>query len=144
MSTIITRTSAIAVVALAATIGVASVEAQQPRSSGSGTSAATPSQASERSVLASGFRATVSGNVTKIDQQSGRMTISTADGPMTVRFPPAAVQHVKQGDQVTVMVGLVESNPPSASPGTKSDSGTSGATGGGTGPSGGASSGTKR
>ena len=78
------------------------------------------------------------------------MTITTIDGPISVRFPPTTVQHVKQGNQVTVMIGLVESNAPSASPGTKPGAspgaGTSGSgsTGGGTGSPGGSSSGTKQ
>jgi hypothetical protein len=91
------------------------------------------SQTGGSRVLASGFTAQVTGQVSRIDKQSGRLTLNTAEGPMTVKFPPVAVQNVNQGDQVTVAFGLVESSP-SASPGGPRGSGTgSGTTGSGTG-----------
>jgi hypothetical protein len=92
------------------------------------------SQAGGPRVLASGFTAQVTGQVSRVDKQSGRLTLSTSEGPITVKFPPMAVQNVNQGDQVTVAFGLMESNP-SASPGGTRGSGASGS-GTGTGSSG--------
>ncbi len=63
------------------------------------------------------FMARVTGRVTSVDPQSGKLTLDTVDGPMTVRFPPRALANVKQGDQVTVGVGLMEESP-AASPST--------------------------
>ncbi len=79
-------------------------------------------QTGQPDVLASGFSARVTGQVTSVDQQSGRITLSTPEGPLTVRFPPEAIQHVQQGDQVTVAVALVESGAPAASPGRQPSS----------------------
>jgi hypothetical protein len=44
--------------------------------------------------------------VTSVDHRSGKLTLQTVDGPFTVTFPPAAVQGVEQGEQVTVAIGL--------------------------------------
>jgi hypothetical protein len=69
-------------------------------------------------VIASGFTAEVTGTVKSVDHQSGKLTLSGSEGDINVRFPAAAVQNVQQGDLVTVAVGLVEQNAPSASPRT--------------------------
>jgi hypothetical protein len=67
--------------------------------------------------------------VTSVDHRSGKLTLQTVDGPFTVTFPPAAVQGVEQGEQVTVAIGLRRQGAPSASPRTDSgpdmDSGSS-------------------
>jgi hypothetical protein len=76
-----------------------------------------PGQSQEQ-VVASRFTATVTGEVQSVDQESGRLTLSTPDGQIVARFPPVALQNVKQGDQVTLAIGLMESNQPAASPGT--------------------------
>lgn len=74
-------------------------------------------------LLASQFTATVTGQAEKVDQQSGKLTLSTPDGPISVRFPPVALQNVKPGDQVTVAIGLLEeNNQPAASPNTNPSS----------------------
>jgi hypothetical protein len=102
-------------------------------------------QLQQNQIIASGFTAQATGKVTSIDQQSGKLTLQTPDGPMTVRFPPPAVAHVKKGDMVTVGVGLIEQNP-AASPRTggagNSQSGSQ-AGPSSAGPSGASSSGTK-
>ena len=80
-------------------------------------------QQEDAKVLASAFTARVTGQVSSVDQQSGKLTIDTPEGQMNVRFPSVALQNVKQGDQVTVVVGLIESDQPSAMPGQpRSDS----------------------
>ena len=73
-------------------------------------------------IIASSFTAQVTGKVTSVDPQSGKLALDTPDGEVNVRFPPPAVAHVKTGDMVTVAVGLMEQNP-SASPGMGSGSG---------------------
>jgi hypothetical protein len=45
------------------------------------------------------------------------LVLETVEGPVNVKFPSDAVQGIKQGDIVTVSVGLVKP-PPSASPQT--------------------------
>jgi hypothetical protein len=40
-----------------------------------------------------------------VDHGSGLLTITTPDGQLNVKFPPAAVQNVKPGDHVTVAFG---------------------------------------
>ncbi len=96
----------------------------------SGNQAAQPQQGSQAQssqtnpdLLASQFTATVTGQAEKVDQQSGKLTLRTPDGPISVRFPPVALQNVKPGDQVTVAIGLLEQNSqPAASPNTNPDS----------------------
>jgi anti-sigma-K factor RskA len=74
-------------------------------------------QQSPSDVIAAAFTAEVTGQVQSVDPQTGKLTLQTLDGTVTVRFPPAAVQTVKPGDTVTVAFGLVKP-PPSASPPT--------------------------
>jgi hypothetical protein len=51
------------------------------------------------------------------------MTLSGPDGDINERFPSSAVSRVKKGDVVTIGVGLMEQNAPSASPHTSNESG---------------------
>src|SRR3989442_12972166 len=87
------------------------------------TAAAVPASAQQsqpgpqQDVVAAAFTAQVTGQVQSVDQQSGRLVLQTAEGAVNVRFPPAAVQGIKPGDQVTVAFGLAKP-PPSASPST--------------------------
>ncbi len=77
-------------------------------------------------VAASAFTAQVSGDVVKVDHSSGLLTVTTADGQVNVKFPPAAVQTIKPGDHVTVAFGLVQepaASPPSGGAGSGSGSG---------------------
>jgi hypothetical protein len=99
---------------------------------GSKSQSGATSSSTEPRVVASSFTARVTGEVSSVDKQSGKLTLKTPDGPLTVTFPPVAVQNVKQGDMVTVAVGLVESNP-SASPTTGGGSTGSGSSTGSTG-----------
>jgi hypothetical protein len=88
-------------------------------------------QAGQPQVLGSSYTAQVTGEVVSVDQASGRLTLRTVDGQLTAMFPPVAVQNVKPGDQVTVAIGLIETNPPSASPRTGPGSMDPGSTGSG-------------
>lgn len=67
------------------------------------------------------YTASVSGEVTEIDTDSGMLVVSTDSGPVSVHFPPTAVQSVKVGDRVTVAFGLMinSSDDAAASPQTE-------------------------
>ena len=90
-----------------------------------------PTGSSQPQIIGSSYTAEVSGQVTSVDKQSGKLTVRTVDGDVAATFPPVAVQHVDKGDQVTMAIGLMESNP-SASPrsnGSPSSSGSMGSNG---------------
>ncbi len=71
---------------------------------------------SDSNVIASRYTAQVTGQVTNVDRQSGKLTLRTIDGDVNATFPPVAVQNVQPGDRVTLAIGLLETNMPSASP----------------------------
>jgi hypothetical protein len=86
-----------------------------------------PSQPGQRQrshdrIVASRFTAHVTGTVTAVDTQSGKLTLRGPEGDVNVRFPAAAVQQVKQGDTVTVAIGLMDQHA-AASPGTSPGAG---------------------
>ena len=64
--------------------------------------------------------------MTSVDQRSGKLTLRGPEGDINVRFPPMALQNVKNGDTVTVAVGLMEQNAPPASPRMPSGQGSRG------------------
>lgn len=101
---------------LAAALALATVSAL-PAGAQQSQQAPPSQQAPQAEVVAAAFTAEVTGQVQSVDHQSGMLMLQTVDGPVNVRFPPAAVQAVKPGDQVTVAFGLVK-QPPSASPPT--------------------------
>ena len=51
-------------------------------------------------------RHTMSGEVTKVDQSKGMMTLETQEGTLDLHFPPSALQNVKVGDRVRVELAL--------------------------------------
>jgi hypothetical protein len=55
------------------------------------------------------------GEVTKIDKQTGKITIKTASGPVELQFPAAALENVKTGDQVTLSLSMKGANAPTTS-----------------------------
>jgi len=135
--------SALAIATLATAPWLPSALAQQGTTSGSSTpyQGTTPQQGigsqhgqtqqdqsqqgrgdGQDAVVASAFTAQVTGRVTSVDPQSGKLSLETPDGQVNVRFPPPAVAHVKTGDTVTVAVGLMEQSP-AASPSTGAGSG---------------------
>ena len=57
-----------------------------------------------------------------VNEKSGKLVLETAEGPVSIKFPPEAVQGIKKGDAVTVSIGLVKPAPsasPQTSPRTK-------------------------
>lgn len=69
---------------------------------------------------AHGFRGlhTMTGEVTAIDQKTGMVSLKTPEGTLQLHFPPAALQGVKQGERITIELGLREPGQASASPET--------------------------
>jgi hypothetical protein len=51
-------------------------------------------------------RHTMSGEVTKIDQRKGHITLKTEEGNLELHFPANALQNVKKGDRVSVELAL--------------------------------------
>ena len=94
------------------------------------TAAALPVQAQQTQqgdkpeVVAKAFTAEVTGQVESVDARTGTLRLQTVDGPMTIRFPPAAVQGITKRDPVTVAFGIVKPAP-SASPQTSPGAGSS-------------------
>ena len=64
-----------------------------------------------------GFHA-MTGEVTKIDQQKGTVTMKTDTETFDLHFPPAFLQKVKQGAKITVELGLRDADAAAASPRT--------------------------
>lgn len=122
--------SALAIATLATAPWLPSALAQQGTTSGIGSQHGQTQQDQSQqgrgdghdAVVASAFTAQVTGRVTSVDPQSGKLSLETPDGQVNVRFPPPAVAHVKTGDTVTVAVGLMEQSP-AASPSTGAGSG---------------------
>jgi hypothetical protein len=51
-------------------------------------------------------RHTMSGEVTKIDQKKGNLTVKTQEGNLELHFPASALENVKKGDRVSVELAL--------------------------------------
>lgn len=51
-------------------------------------------------------RHSVTGEVTDVDHAKGRLGVRTDEGDLVLHFPPSAIQNVKQGDRVTVQLGM--------------------------------------
>src|SRR5262245_44432783 len=49
---------------------------------------------------------TLEGEVTKVDGKRGWGDVKTPEGRMKLHYPPAALENVKQGDRVSVQIGL--------------------------------------
>ena len=61
-----------------------------------------------------GNATTLSGQVTAIDRQNGRVTLKSERGPLQLSLPPSALRDVDQGEHVSELIGPSPS--PSASP----------------------------
>lgn len=48
----------------------------------------------------------MSGTITKIDHKKGTMTVKTAEAPLDLHFPPAAIKGLDKGDEVSVELAL--------------------------------------
>jgi hypothetical protein len=51
-------------------------------------------------------RHTMTGEVTQLDRQHGHVHLRTGEGELQLHFPPAALQNVREGDRLTVELGL--------------------------------------
>jgi type IV secretion system protein TrbL len=74
-------------------------------------------------------RHTMEGEVTRVDQTKGTLSLKTAEGMMDLHFPPSALSNVKKGDHVAVELALKPSAG-AASPGTSGSSSSSGSSAG--------------
>lgn len=147
--------TALALAGVALMLGASTVladaadKADKSKTSGADHSSSQPaaSPATGGSTLASADwsgRHTMEGEVTRIDQKKGTVSVKTAEGTLDLHFPPRAISTLKKGDRVAVEMALKPEGG-AASPATgKSPSGTpssdkspsstpsSGGTGGGT------------
>jgi hyperosmotically inducible periplasmic protein len=74
------------------------VAAGETRASREASAASSPSAAPARQ--------RVTGEVAKIDHTSGRLSLRTSDGDLTLQFPPDAIRNLREGDRVTVDVAV--------------------------------------
>jgi hypothetical protein len=51
-------------------------------------------------------RHTMEGEVTKVDQKKGHLTLKTAEGNMGLHFPPSALANVKKADRIAVELAM--------------------------------------
>ena len=56
-------------------------------------------------------RHTMTGEVTSVSPEKGRVLVKTPAGRMLLQFPSAALQNVKKGDSVTVELALRDNGP---------------------------------
>jgi hypothetical protein len=62
----------------------------------------------------------MSGTVTAIDPQTGKLSLNTGVGELDLHFPPQALKDVKEGDQLTVYLGFSKGGAAGGSPQKKS------------------------
>ena len=76
-------------------------------------SPSTPSQSSTHKAADTTMsgRHTMTGEVTSVAPDKGRVFIKTPEGRMLLHFPPSALQNVKKGDQLTVELALKDNGP---------------------------------
>jgi hypothetical protein len=58
----------------------------------------------------------MTGMVTDIDHETGKISLDTQAGELDLHFPPPALKDVKEGDQLTVHLGFSKGSAASASP----------------------------
>jgi hypothetical protein len=56
-------------------------------------------------------RHTMTGEVTSVTPDKGRLIVKTPEGRMLLHFPSSALQNVKKGDSVTVELALKDNGP---------------------------------
>lgn len=59
----------------------------------------------------------MSGTVSKLDSKKGTFVLETGMGPLHLHFPPDVLKDVKNGDKITVHLGLTKEA--AAAPATK-------------------------
>ena len=76
-------------------------------------SPSTPPQPSAQPASAAALmgRHTMTGEVTSVAPDKGRLFIKTPEGWMLLHFPTTALQNVKKGDSVTVELALKDNGP---------------------------------
>ncbi len=97
--------------------------------SGSDTKSTTGAPKSAAGKMAGGARGThkMMGEVTKIDEAKGTVSLKTDEGDMDLHFPPSALKGIKEGDRVEVQLAIRPASASSKTP-AKSSSSTSGST----------------
>ena len=56
-------------------------------------------------------RHSMTGEVTSVSPDKGRLLVKTTEGRMLLHFPSSALQNVKKGDSVTVELALKDNGP---------------------------------
>jgi hypothetical protein len=60
--------------------------------------------------------------VTSIDRKTGMLGLKTEAGDLMLQFPPSKIHNVKDGERVTVELGIKPEMAPSASPSSSGSS----------------------
>ena len=58
----------------------------------------------------------MTGTVTDIDHETGKLSLNTQVGELDLHFPPPALKDVKEGDQLTVHLGFMKGSAASTAP----------------------------
>jgi hypothetical protein len=60
----------------------------------------------------------MTGTISEIDHSEGTLTLKTAKEELHLHFPPAAIKDYKEGDQVTVQLGIAKAGAQTGSQGS--------------------------
>ena len=71
-----------------------------------GTAGTSGAPAASPATTTTPIRPTLFGEVVSVDHDTGRLTLRTDEGETALRFPPAAVAGVKQGDRVSLELAV--------------------------------------
>src|SRR5689334_2754753 len=66
---------------------------------------------------------TMTGRITDIDKDKGRVTVNAQGEELDLHFPKSALQSMNKGDQVTVSLGIKPASGTSGTSGTRNPSG---------------------
>ena len=69
---------------------------------------------------------TMTGRITDIDKDKGRVTVDAQGEELDLHFPKTALQNMNKGDQVTVSLGIKPASGTSGTSGTRNPSGPAG------------------
>jgi hypothetical protein len=70
-----------------------------------------PSKTASATETTMSGRHTMTGEVTSVSPDKGRVLVKTPEGRMLLHFPSSALQNVKKGDSVTVELALKDNGP---------------------------------
>jgi hypothetical protein len=79
----------------------------------------TPHSSSKTSPMGFEAQHTMTGTVTSIDRKTGMMGLKTDAGTLMLHFPPSKIQNIKDGERVSVELGVKPETMPFASPSGK-------------------------